>query len=90
METTTHRLEPRIEPVREADIATLVQLARDIWYRHYPNIVSVEQIEYMLGQRYHPDAIRAQLASERAWLDKLMLNDVMVAFSSCELSEHPA
>jgi len=78
----------RILPVLESDIADLVALARAIWYRHYPDMISVEQIEYMLGQRYHADLIRAQLKSGRAWWDKLVLNDAMVAFSSCELSDH--
>jgi len=77
-----------ILPVRESDIAEVVELARAIWYQHYPDIISVEQIEYMLGQRYHPDLIRAQLASGRAWWDKLVVDGAMVAFSSCELSDH--
>ena len=78
----------RILPVCDADIGELVELARGIWYRHYPGIISIEQIEYMLQQRYHPDLIRAQLASGRAWWDKLVANSAMVAFSSCELSDH--
>ena len=78
-----------ILPVRESDIAEVVELARAIWYQHYPDIISVEQIEYMLGQRYHPDLIRAQIASARAWWDKLVVDGAMVAFSSCELSDHP-
>jgi diamine N-acetyltransferase len=80
----------RILPLLESDIADLVALARAIWYRHYPDIISVEQIEYMLDQRYHPDLIRAQLASGRAWWDKLVENGAMVAFSSCELSDRHA
>ena len=79
----------RILPVLESDIDALVELARAIWYRHYPDIISVEQIEYMLNQRYHPDLIRTQLASGRAWWDKLVSNDAMIAFSSCELSDRP-
>jgi diamine N-acetyltransferase len=81
--------ELRILPVTEPDIDALVELARAIWYRHYPAIITEEQIEYMLNQRYHPDVIRAQLASASAWWDKLLLDDAMVAFSSCELSAHP-
>jgi ribosomal protein S18 acetylase RimI-like enzyme len=84
----TDQPDPRILPVLESDIAELVALARAIWYRHYPDIISVEQIEYMLGQRYHPAVIGAQLESGRAWWDKLMVDGVMVAFSSCELSDH--
>jgi len=64
--TPSEQSDLNILPVLESDIDTLVALARAIWYRHYPDIISVEQIEYMLGQRYHPDLIRAQLASGRA------------------------
>jgi len=84
----SEQLEPRIAPVLESDIDELIALARDIWYRHYPDMITDEQIEYMLGQRYHPDAIRTQLASGSAWWDKLTLDGAIVGFSSCELSEH--
>lgn len=81
--------EALIEPVREADIAELIQLARDIWHQHYPSIITVEQIEYMLAQRYHPDVIRAQLAGDTAWWDKLVLDGAMIAFTAYELGKHP-
>jgi diamine N-acetyltransferase len=75
-----------ILPLRHADIPELVRLARAIWYAHYPNIISVEQIEYMLAQRYHADVIGGQLQSEGYWWHKLVLNDAMIAFCACELS----
>ena len=53
---TTHGV--AILPLGEQDIPALIELARAIWYAHYPSIITVEQIEYMLGQRYHPDLIR--------------------------------
>lgn len=81
-------LDVRILPLREENIADLVQLARDIWYAHYPSIITVEQIEYMLDQRYRPEIIRSQLASNTAWWDKLLLDGAMVAFASYELAEH--
>ena len=84
-ETTPDR---RILPLSEEDIPELVQLARDIWYAHYPSIITVEQIEYMLDQRYRPEIIRNQLASGTAWWDKLLLGGAMVAFASYEFSEH--
>jgi diamine N-acetyltransferase len=86
--TASEQPDLHILPLLESDIDTLVVLARAIWYRHYPDMISVEQIEYMLGQRYHPDLIRAQLASDRVWWDKLVLHGAMIAFSSCELSDH--
>ena len=81
-------LNVRILPLREEDIPGLVRLARDIWYAHYPSIITVEQIEYMLDQRYRPEVIREQLASRTAWWDKLLLDGAMVAFTSYELGEH--
>ncbi len=85
----TEPVAAHIEPVHETDINELIALASDIWYRHYPDMITVEQIEYMLAQRYHPAAIRAQLASGSAWWDKLIMDGTMVGFSSCERSEHP-
>jgi len=81
--------EARIVPLREEQIPELIRLAREIWFQHYRSIITVEQIEYMLAQRYHPDAIRAQLAGGAAWWDTLMLNEDMVAFTSYELGKHP-
>src|SRR3954451_1492957 len=85
----TAQVEAHIAPLHETDINELIALARDIWYRHYPDMITVDQIEYMLAQRYHPAAIRAQLASASAWRDKLIMDGTMVGFASCERSEHP-
>jgi len=38
-----------ISPVRDADIAPVCALAREIWLQHYPGIITVRQIEYMLA-----------------------------------------
>jgi ribosomal protein S18 acetylase RimI-like enzyme len=73
-----------IEPLHERDIPALVALARDTWMRHYPSIISMAQIEYMLAQRYHPDAIRAQLAQEGVWWDVLRLDGELAAFAAYE------
>jgi len=76
-----------ILPVGEQDIPGLIELARAIWYAHYPSIITVEQIEYMLGQRYSPDVIRGQLASGSAWWDKLLVDGVLVAFAASEAGD---
>ena len=44
-----------------ADIGTIRSLADRIWRACYPGIISLEQIEYMLGKMYAPEAIRADL-----------------------------
>jgi len=75
----------RIEPLVAADVERLVALAREIWYAHYPGIVSEAQIEYMLAQRYDPRLIRAELERSDVWWDKLMIGDEMAGFASCFL-----
>ena len=84
---TTHGA--AILPLGEQDIPALIELARAIWYAHYPSIITVEQIEYMLGQRYSPDVIRGQLASGSAWWDKLLVDGVLVAFAASEAGDEP-
>lgn len=77
----------RIVALREDDIPDLIRLAREIWHQHYPGIISVEQIEYMLGQRYTPEAIGAQLRSGTSWWDKLLVDGAFVAFTQYELAK---
>lgn len=76
----------RIEPVTEADVERLVALAREIWYAHYPAIIGTPQIEYMLGQRYNLETVRAELRQDGIWWDKLMAGAEMAGFASYFLS----
>ena len=74
----------RICQMEDADIAPVCALAREIWIQHYPGIITVKQIEYMLKQRYSPDAIRAQLRGGGAWWDKLEVDGELCGFASYE------
>jgi GNAT superfamily N-acetyltransferase len=59
----------RVDPAVDADLESVSQLAHDIWRRHYPGIISREQIEYMLESRYAPARLRAESAkSGRGYL----------------------
>jgi diamine N-acetyltransferase len=40
-----------------ADVASVIALAHEIWHRHYPGIVTAEQIDYMLERGYSPAAL---------------------------------
>lgn len=42
----------------EADAAIISHLGNKIWKEHYPDIISMEQIEFMLDNRYAPDVIK--------------------------------
>ncbi len=76
----------QILPLVEGDVAELIRLARVIWRHHYPAMISREQIEYMLAQRYTPAAVRAQLSREDSWWDKLALADGMIGFVQYQLA----
>lgn len=58
-----------IRPATPADLAVIAELARLIWRAHYPSIISSAQVEYMLAQRYTPDAMtRAVATGELAYV----------------------
>lgn len=75
-----------IAPLVPEDAERVSALAREIWLAHYPDIIGIEQIEYMLRQRYDPAIIRAELQRDDLWWDKLLLGDDIMAFSSYFLS----
>jgi GNAT superfamily N-acetyltransferase len=57
-----------IRRLREDEVEALAGLAREIWLHHYAAIISPEQIDYMLAQRYAPALIRSQLANpDHGW-----------------------
>jgi ribosomal protein S18 acetylase RimI-like enzyme len=51
----------------EADVPLLIDLAQRIWRACYPEIISHEQIEFMLGWMYSEDEIRRQIAAGVPW-----------------------
>ena len=76
----------RIEPLTTDDIASLRQLAREIWHAYYKHIISAAQIEYMLEQRYNEAVVRAELKQHHLWWDIVLVNDCMAGFSSYFMS----
>jgi diamine N-acetyltransferase len=55
-------------PAKTADIPLLHRLAHDIWHDHYPAIISVEQIDHMLGVMYATEVIEKELAAGTRWM----------------------
>ena len=79
----------RIEPLAPRDAARVSTLAREIWLAHYPGIISVEQIEYMLAQRYDPARIRAELERGASWWDVLKVDGDIAAFAAYFPADEP-
>lgn len=80
---------PNVLPLMPLDAFTIATLAETIWRHHYAEIISSEQIDYMLAQRYQPELINEQLLSSDIWWRKLVLNDVMIGFSCCMRTNKP-
>ncbi|MBM3343768.1 MAG: GNAT family N-acetyltransferase [Betaproteobacteria bacterium] len=74
--------ELEIRALRETEAEELVALAREIWRAHYPGIISVAQIEYMLNERYSAAVIREELRRGDAWWDVLWADGVMQGYVS--------
>ena len=75
-----------IESLTAGDVGPLYALAREIWYAHYPAIISVAQIEYMLEERYNAGVVLAELQRDGMWWDKLLIAGEMAGFASYFLS----
>lgn len=71
-----------IEPLAAQDVARLAALAREIWFAHYPAIISIAQIEYMLAERYDAGVVLAELRRDGTWWDKLMVAGALEGFAS--------
>ena len=74
--------DPHVLQLAASDVEALGALAREIWLAHYPGIISVAQIEYMLAERYDPQVVRAELQRADLWWDKLVAGGAMIGFSS--------
>ncbi|MDH4151059.1 MAG: GNAT family N-acetyltransferase [Betaproteobacteria bacterium] len=83
--TTGASCDRMVAPVEPRDIAAIAALAHEIWHAHYPGIISVSQIEYMLAQRYAPAVMVAELACADVWWYKLTVGDRIVAFSALQM-----
>ena len=60
--------EIEISPLRIDEAEAVVELAGRVWRAHYPGIISAEQIEYMLEQRYRQVLVKQFMARGDIWL----------------------
>jgi GNAT superfamily N-acetyltransferase len=54
--------------LRDSEVEALIELAGLIWRTNYPGIITTEQIDYMLAQRYKAGLIRQLMARGDLWL----------------------
>lgn len=47
----------------ETEIISLAKLAREIWFEHFPKVITIEQVEYMVQKFQSVEAITEQINS---------------------------
>lgn len=71
-----------ITPLAAADIDAVATLARRVWQATYATIISQQQIDYMLGERYASARMRAEIAAPDVCWDVARVDGEIVAFAS--------
>lgn len=73
--------EPIIRAATAAELPAIAALADRIWRAHYPGIISVEQIDYMLARMFAPDELVRQLESGTVY-EQLFLDHQLTGFAA--------
>lgn len=74
-----------ITAVTPADVAPVTALARLVWQQTYPGIISGEQIDFMLEQRYGHERLYDDLEDADKWLDQAFHDGRRVGFAFSEI-----
>ncbi len=78
-----------ISPVTAADVEAVAALARRVWQHTYLGIISQQQIDYMLEQRYRAPRVHEELGMDTIWWDQLSVDGQLAGFVSCLLTGTP-
>jgi diamine N-acetyltransferase len=79
----------RIVAAGESDLSTVAELAGVIWRKHYPGIITLEQIEYMLALGYSLDALRRFLVEPGSGLLLAHVRDRLAGFAAYYRPDSP-
>jgi diamine N-acetyltransferase len=53
-----------LEKADTSSVPLIAKLAHTIWNQHYPSIISLEQISYMLDRMYSEESLKEQMTSK--------------------------
>ncbi len=71
------------------DIPIITNLAYQIWFKTYENIISKEQIDFMFGEMYTPDSLLKQMEFLKHQFLILSLDESPIAFASYGKLQEP-
>lgn len=75
----------QIRPVTPPEVPAISALAREIWQATYPGIITQEQIDFMLEQRYGHERLYDDLEDADKWLDQAFQDERRVGFAFSEI-----
>ena len=83
--------EPRIEirPARHDEIAVVTRLAHATWHAHYPGIITVEQIDYMLARGYAAGALEGFLGRRDRGCELAVVDGEPAGFAAWYVTDDP-
>ena len=71
-----------ILPAAEEHLPALAELAGVIWRQHYPGIISLAQIDYMLARMYSIETLREESQAKGIRFVRLLVDGSLVGFAS--------
>jgi ribosomal protein S18 acetylase RimI-like enzyme len=71
------------------DLAAVAELAGIVWRKHYPGIITAQQIEYMLARGYAHAALQRFLTEEGAGLDLAHVGQRLAGFAAYHRADAP-
>ena len=74
-----------IRPVTPPDVPAISTLAREIWQASYPGIITQEQIDFVLEQRYGHERLYDDLEDLHKWLDQAFFEGRRIGFAFSEI-----
>ncbi len=74
-----------IKPVTPPEVPAISALAREIWQASYPGIITQEQIDFMLEQRYGHERLYDDLEDMHKWLDQAFYEGRRIGFAFSEI-----
>jgi GNAT superfamily N-acetyltransferase len=72
----------QILPATEADLPAIARLADLIWRAHYPGIITVEQIDYMLERMYGFETLQQEISELGIRFECLLADGQMIGFGA--------
>jgi len=51
----------QLSKIGPSEISVVRALAEKIWRKHYPEVIGMEQVEFMLGKFYNEESMRLQM-----------------------------